>query len=104
MLGKIYLMFIVVGYRKSNAVLLNFCFSSTHSKSIKELELEVKEAAAKSAENRANAISLSNLIVKQTRIKYFLERMKLVHQMLERQTAVDKLLLNFMSVICVAIV
>jgi hypothetical protein len=59
----------------------------------------VKEAAAKSAENRANAISLSNLIVKQTRIKYFLERMKLVHQMLDRQTAVDKLLLNFMSVI-----
>ncbi|XP_065338668.1 uncharacterized protein LOC135938717 [Cloeon dipterum] len=70
--------------------------SVTTASSIMCLKNDIKQAAAANAANKANIISLGSLTVKETRLKYCLDRLKLVHKLMKKQIGVDKIVYHTM--------
>ncbi|XP_059478464.1 uncharacterized protein LOC132198433 [Neocloeon triangulifer] len=66
--------------------------------SVKTVEREVKESAAKAAANKANVISLANLAVKQNRLHYYLDCLESVQQIMKKQIGIDSILCNMILV------
>jgi hypothetical protein len=77
-----------------------FVFSpvTPETSSIKKLELEVKIAAAANVKTHVNLITLANMTVKQARLLYYLEKMRVIDHMLTRQNAIDTLVCNMLNV------